>query len=57
MYVLILIAAIIGYGIYRVTTLDFTIGSGITEDKMNARDVDYSETHGNDGDTKIELHE
>lgn len=41
---LIVIAFFVALGIYYVTTLDFEIGSGFSEDKSKAKDVEYTES-------------
>ena len=52
---LIILAFIIGLGIYYVTTLDFEIGSGISEDKSKAKDVEFTVSdEDSDEDKKIE---
>lgn len=43
MFILLTIALLVAFGIYYVTTLDFKIGSGFSEDKSHAKDVDYTE--------------
>jgi hypothetical protein len=39
---LIIFTALILYGIYHVTTMDFEIGTGFTEKKKKARDAEYT---------------
>jgi len=41
---LIGITLIIGFGIYYVTTLDFEVGSGISEEKSQAKEAKYTIT-------------
>lgn len=41
MFVLIIIAFLIGFGLYYATTIDFEVGDGFTEMKKNVREVDY----------------
>ena len=42
MLILIFIVAVIVLGIYYVTTLDFEIGSGFSERKTQAKEVEYT---------------
>jgi len=42
MFELIVIAFLVGLGIYYVTTLDFEIGSGISEEKAQAKEAEYT---------------
>ena len=42
MFGLIILTIIVGFGIYYVTTLDFEIGSGISEEKSQAKDAEYT---------------
>ena len=42
MFTLIFIAAVIIFGIYYVTTLDFEIGSGFSERKARAKEAEYT---------------
>ncbi len=39
---LIILTIIIGFGIYYVITLDFEIGSGVSEEKSKAKEVEYT---------------
>jgi len=41
MFELIGITLLIGLGIYYVTTLDFEVGSGISEEKSQAKEAEY----------------
>ena len=45
MTVLLILAALILFGIYYVTTMDFEVGSGFTEKRndKNIRDVEFTE--------------
>jgi len=38
---LIILTIIIGFGIYYVITLDFEIGSGVSEEKSQAKEAEY----------------
>jgi hypothetical protein len=38
---LIVLTIIVGLGIYYVTTLDFEVGTGISEEKKKAKEVKY----------------
>ena len=42
MVTLIIIAILVIWGIYYVTTLDFEVGSGISERKASAKDAEYT---------------
>jgi len=39
---LIIFILIISFGIYYVITLDFEIGSGVSEEKLRAKEVEYT---------------
>lgn len=39
---LIIIAFIIALWIYYATTLDFEVGSGVSEEKLRAKEVEYT---------------
>lgn len=41
MFALITITFFVGLGLYYITGLDFEVGTGFTEMKKKARDVDY----------------
>jgi len=42
MFGLIIIIILVVLGIYYVTTLDFEIGSGVSEEKLRAKEVEYT---------------
>jgi len=42
MLILLVIVFLIGLGLYYVTTLDFKVGNGFTEEKNQAREVKYT---------------
>jgi len=42
MLLLLAIVFLVGLGLYYVTTLDFKIGDGFTEEKKQAREVKYT---------------
>ncbi|MBL7045367.1 MAG: hypothetical protein ISR98_02095 [Parcubacteria group bacterium] len=44
MFILIIAILGIGFGLYYITTIDFEVGDGFSEEKKGARDVDYKVT-------------
>jgi hypothetical protein len=53
MLILIIIAVLVGLAIYYVTTLDFQIGTGFTEEKSKAREVKYTVVQKENTDKKL----
>lgn len=45
---LLILAGLVLFGIYYVTTMDFEIGSGFSEEKRKAKDAEYSVKQGPD---------
>ncbi len=42
MFGLIIIIILVGFGVYYLITLDFEIGSGISEEKSQAKEGEYT---------------